>query len=86
MVEQRSPKPLDESSSLSAHAKFKLIDMAELEIEIKSELSHIEINAVVETLVNGKTTVIRRWLNNITIEDFQRALEILNEKGFKQND
>lgn len=58
-------------------------DMAKLEIEIKSELSHIEMNTVVETIVNGKSTTVKTWMCNMTLEQFEKVMHVLNNENPK---
>jgi|GEM_PF-4421759 len=52
--------------------------MARLELEIKSELSHIELHVVVKTSFgnNRATEFTKQWLENITIEQFEKMIEL----------
>lgn len=52
--------------------------MARLELEIKSELSHIELHLVVKTSFgcNRPTEFTKQWLENITIEEFEKMIEL----------
>lgn len=52
--------------------------MAKLELEIKSELSHIELYLVVKTSFgdNRATEFTKQWLENITVEQFEKMIEL----------
>lgn len=52
--------------------------MAKLELDIKSEISHIELHLVVRTSfgINRPTEFTNQWLENITVEQFEKMVEL----------
>lgn len=57
--------------------------MAKLKLELKSEISHYEIHAVVETKVGGSdlknTKVDFHWIANVTEEQLMQMLNAINK-------
>lgn len=59
--------------------------MAKLELDIKSDISHIELHLVVKTSfgVNRPTEFTTQWLQNITVEQFEKMVELYD--AYKSN-
>lgn len=59
--------------------------MAKLELDIKSDISHIELHLVVKTSfgINRPTEFTTQWLENITIEQFEKMVELY--EAYKSN-
>lgn len=52
--------------------------MAKLDLNIKAELSHIQLHAVVKTEVgeSDKIEFNTFWLENLTVEQFEKMIEL----------
>lgn len=63
--------------------------MAKLQIEYSVEVSHIEVNAVLKltnkTIYTADDDITTTHLVNMTKDDFEKALDLLDEYKKKQN-
>ena len=52
--------------------------MAKLDLNIKAELSHIQLHAVVKTQIGDGDNIELNtfWLENLTVEQFEKMIEL----------
>lgn len=61
--------------------------MAKLELELEMSISHIEINAVIQPKIKGRSNYQQSsfWIFNLSKEQFEEMIELYNEKH-KENE
>ncbi len=57
------------------HNEYRIKPKNKLEISAEVEISHIEVNAVLKTTVNGETKLTTHFLHNLTKEDYERLYD-----------